>query len=66
MDRTEAICPACGSSHVVPVVWDLSGSEFAELEWEDGVTLAGENDPDWHCRACGYEWIEPTNTTWPA
>ena len=51
---------------MVRVAWDVSGSEFAELEWEDGVILAGENDPDWHCRACGYEWIEPTNSTSPA
>ena len=48
---------------MVPVAWDMLGSEFAELGWEGGVILAGEDDPDWHCRACGYEWIEPSNTT---
>ena len=31
----------------------VSGSEFAESEWEDGVILARENDLDWHRRACG-------------
>ena len=51
---------------MVPVAWDMSGSELAGPEWEDGVILAGENDPDWYCRACGYEWIEPANTTSPA
>lgn len=66
MSPTEVTCPACGSSQVVPIIWDTSGAEFAELEWEDGVILAGENDPDWHCCACGYEWIEPTKTTSPA
>ncbi len=63
MDRTEVTCPACGSSQVVPLAWDVPGSEFAELEWEGGMILAGEDDPDWQCRACGYEWIEPTDTT---
>lgn len=51
---------------MVPVAWGTSGAESVELEWEDGVTLAGENGPDWHCRACGYEWIDPADTTSPA
>jgi transposase-like protein len=67
MDRIEATCPACGSSRTIPVIRDKPSVELPELEhW---VILAGslveENDPDWRCRACGYEWIEPTNTTSP-
>ncbi len=69
MGRIEATCPACGSPHVISVVQDMPGLEVAELERERWVVLAGrligENDPDLHCRACGYEWIEPADTASP-
>ncbi len=69
MDRIEATCPACGSSHTIGIVRDMPGLELPELERERWVVLAGsligENDPDWHCRACGYEWIESTDITPP-
>jgi transposase-like protein len=69
MDRIEATCPACGSSYTIGIVRDMPGLQLPELEREHWMVLAGspveENDPDWRCRACGYEWIEPTNTTSP-
>ena len=70
MCRIKATCPACGAPCVISMMQDMPGLEVAELEREQWVTLAGslvgENDPDWHCRACGYEWIEPADTTSPA
>ena len=53
---------------MIPVARDAtSGLEFVGSEqgkWE--VLLAGypvgEDDPDWRCRACDYEWIDPTIT----
>ncbi len=34
MDQTKSPCPAYGSPRVVPVMWDIPGLEFAELERE--------------------------------
>jgi hypothetical protein len=66
MDQVEATCLACGSPHVIPIAHDTLDPELAELEREDQEILAGcpvgEDDPDWRCRACDYEWIDPTIT----
>jgi len=70
MDRIEATCPACGSPRVTTIVQDMPGLGVAELERGRWVALAGcllgEKDPDRHCRACGYEWIEPAEADSPA
>jgi len=67
MRRIKATCPACGSPYVISIVQDTPSLEVAELEREQWVVLAGslvgENDPDRHCRACGYEWIESADNT---
>lgn len=66
MDQTKSVCPACGSTRTVPATRDAPGIDLAELEREHWLILAGgpvgEDDPDWHCHACGYEWIESTNS----
>ncbi len=69
MDWTEATCPACGSVRTIPIARDMPGRELSEFEREGWEILAGglvgEDDPDWRCRDCGYEWIEPADTASP-
>ncbi len=61
MDHTKSTCPACRSPRVVSVTRDAPGLELAEHEhWLISTdNPIGEGDPDWHCHACGYEWIKP-------
>ena len=50
---------------MIPITRDATpGPEILGSEqgnWE--ILLAGypvrEDDPDWRCRACDYEWIDP-------
>jgi hypothetical protein len=53
-------CPLCQSNRVLPIVYGLPGPELLESAREGRVHLGGcvvyRENPEWHCRKCGYEW----------
>ncbi len=55
------VCPACGSRHIVPIVWgypsDAAVARAVAGEVILGGCLVDEASPDWCCRACGHAWI---------
>ena len=66
-DMPAPACEKCGSRKVVPIVWGRPMPEtFAMCEkyekehgeppiWIGGCCVT-DNDPKWHCLACGHEF----------
>lgn len=54
------ICPSCGSTEVVPIVYGLPDPELAEASKKGEVEMGGSvitvHDPKWRCKACGHGW----------
>jgi predicted RNA-binding Zn-ribbon protein involved in translation (DUF1610 family) len=58
--KTKNVCPKCGSSNVIPIIYGLPSYE-AFLESKEGkIKLGGcivsDDNPNWHCKDCGHEW----------
>ena len=55
-------CSSCTSDDVVPIVYGMPGLDLAEQAEDGKVALGGccigEDDPEWHCKECGFEWRE--------
>ena len=55
-------CPTCASAAtVVPIAWGFpTPATFAEAEAGrahlGGCVVTGA-DPDWHCKACGHDFV---------
>ncbi len=55
-------CPQCGSSgaDVVPIAYGLPGEKLiagsVAGEVELGGCCVGPRDPEWRCKACGFDW----------
>lgn len=63
-----ALCPACGSRDVVPVIHGMPDDEAQAAarrgEVELGGCLVWPRKPDRHCRACGHEFGTVTERDW--
>jgi DNA-directed RNA polymerase subunit RPC12/RpoP len=55
-----ALCPACGSRDVVPVIHGMPDDEAEAAARRGEVVLGGcmiwPEKPIWHCRACEREF----------
>jgi hypothetical protein len=53
-------CPKCRSINTISIVYGLPAPELFEKAEEGKVKLGGccvgENDPDFYCKDCEYEW----------
>lgn len=54
-------CPKCSSvKDVIPIEYGLPGDEMMEEEKTGKIRLGGccvtDDNPEWHCKACRYEW----------
>ena len=53
-------CPKCNSINVIPIAYGLPGDEMIEDVFKGKIHLGGciieENNPDFHCNDCEYEW----------
>ncbi|HEY5642486.1 MAG TPA: hypothetical protein VIS31_06380 [Woeseiaceae bacterium] len=60
MSEKRPSCPKCRSELVVPVVFGfptdaaLGDAERGKIAL--GGCIVSENDPEWRCKSCGYEW----------
>lgn len=52
----------CHTKRGVPIVYGLPRSELEEAAREGRVHLGGcvvyRENPEWHCRKCGYQWSD--------
>ena len=55
-------CGECGSVNVVPIVFGYPGPEMWKTHEAGEIQLGGcivtGNDPDWHCKDCGHQWVD--------
>ena len=50
-------CPKCKSEKVLRIVYGLLDDPFALKDNEyPGGCIVSNNDPDWHCENCDWEW----------
>ena len=53
-------CPKCSKDFVVPIRYGMPGPEMQQDYYEGKIKLGGcsmvENNPDYHCKDCKYEW----------
>jgi hypothetical protein len=54
-------CPKCSSvKDVIPIEYGYPGEEMMEEEKTGKIRLGGccvtDDNPEWHCKACRYEW----------
>ena len=54
-------CPECSSKgSVIPIRYGMPGPEMQQDYYEGKIKLGGcsmvENNPDYHCKDCKYEW----------
>jgi hypothetical protein len=45
----------CGSERVAPILYGLPANEPDEMVHLGGCIIS-EDNPSWHCKACGHEW----------
>jgi len=57
------LCPKCGSSEVVPIVYGTPTYDLADLVPAGDVHIAdralGDGEPTEHCSRCGHQWSTP-------
>lgn len=58
--RRKPVCPLCGADAPLPIAYEPFGPDGEEAARAGEViwgrrTVTGD-DPEWHCRKCGYEW----------
>ena len=60
MSGKSGVCPSCGTSEVLRIVYGLPDHELAEQARQGKVALGGcvitGEDPEWRCGRCGHEW----------
>ena len=53
-------CPRCNATQTVHIVYGMPDEDLMREAQRGAVKLAGclvgDDDPRWHCRACGAEW----------
>lgn len=57
-------CPKCGGRSGVPIFYGYPDPDSMDPLMEaarEGIVAIGGcciscNDPEWHCKACGWEW----------
>ena len=53
-------CPKCSSDLVVPIMYGMPGPEMQQDYFDGKIKLGGcgmsEENPDYHCKDCNYEW----------
>ena len=54
-ESTVTTCPMCGSERVAPILYGLPANEPDEMVHLGGCIIS-EDNPSWHCKACGHEW----------
>ena len=58
-------CPKCSSKDsVVRIMYGMPGPEMQQDYYDGKIKLGGcgvsENDPDYHCNDCEFEWNKKT------
>jgi len=60
MSDTRPACPECGSELVLEIVFGLPTDDAMEEAERGRIALGGclvsDDDPEWRCKSCGYEW----------
>ena len=58
--KKKPACPLCGSRKIIPIAYGLPGPDLEKESKKGRVILGGcmvsENQPQSHCKDCGYEW----------
>ena len=58
------VCPFCGSTTTLPILYGLPGPEMERQAWWGEVVVGGcvvtLGDPDRRCVDCGYEFVGAT------
>ncbi len=55
-------CPVCKSDNIAKILWGMPEySKKLQKDMDSGRIFIGgccisDNDPQWHCNECGYEW----------
>ena len=56
----DRLCPSCGASTRLPIVYGLPGPDLMKEAEEGRVELGGcaieEDSPRWSCEECGHRW----------
>lgn len=54
-------CPVCGSNDIVKILYGMPTYETFQAAERGEISLGGccisDNDPKWHCRACGKDFV---------
>ena len=57
---TREKCPNCGSNKTAEIIYGMATYEMSLQEQKGEIKIGGccvsENDPRWHCFACGHEF----------
>ena len=60
MPKVKPSCPACDSNDVAIIVFGYPSWETVEAADSGELRLGGcsveQDDPEWHCNQCEYEW----------
>ena len=63
LKRRRPVCPKCGSSDVVPIVYGYPLPEMMEAAERGEIELGGccvtDEDPTLYCKACGVPFGAP-------
>jgi hypothetical protein len=51
-------CPKCQSTAVVPIMYGMP-SRDPRPRFHPGGCVVTDNDPEWHCNACGLDFGRP-------
>jgi hypothetical protein len=72
--RRPTSCPRCQSRDVVTIVYGRLAPE-GQQRVRDGLIVSGgcmvgRENPDWHCKGCGFDWYDANdpqrNAAWDA
>jgi len=59
-DGEGVLCPSCGASDAVPILYGLPDAEGFRAAEAGQVILGGcsltSSSPDTHCVSCGHDW----------
>ena len=65
MKKKRPICPACGEPEPLPILYGYPTIESFEKAERGEIALGGclvwEDQPNWHCTACGHEFLGRVN-----
>ena len=60
MSKKKPQCPQCDSKNIAVIEFGFPSPEMIEGSDRGEIVLGGccvtEDDPEWHCKDCEYEW----------